>query len=63
MSRFVVDNEDITYQNLRFLKRCLTEGGKIIPARLTGLPAHQQRLVQKAVKQARFLALIPYQVN
>ena len=64
MSRFIIeDAADINYKNLRLLKRCLTEGGKIVPARLTGLSRSHQRLVEQAIKQARVLALIPYSVN
>jgi len=64
MSRFiVVDNSEIHYKNIKLLKRSLTENGKIIPARLTKLTCCQQRRMALAVKQARFLALIPYQVS
>ena len=37
-----------------------TETGKIIPARMTGTSAKYQRQLNKAVKRARHLALIPY---
>jgi small subunit ribosomal protein S18 len=59
----VEDNSEIDYKNLKLLKRCLTDGGKIIPARLTGLSRHQQALMARAVKQARILALLPYSVG
>ena len=42
------------------LKEYITETGKIIPARMTGTSAKYQRQLNKAVKRARHLALIPY---
>ena len=48
------------YKNVSLLKQFITETGKIIPARVSGLSAQQQRKVTKAIKVARFLALIPY---
>ncbi len=59
----VMETKDIDYKNIRFLKRCITEGGKIIPARMTGCSRSQQALINKAIKRARFLALIPYTIN
>lgn len=63
MSRLTIEDSEINYKNLKLLKRCLTEGGKIVPARLTGLSRSQQRLMEQAIKQARFLALIPYSIS
>tara|TARA_B100001027_G_scaffold65360_1_gene44328 strand:+ start:806 stop:1003 length:198 start_codon:yes stop_codon:yes gene_type:complete len=51
---------NINYKDIKFLKQFLTETGKIIPARVSGLSAQEQRKVTKAIKVARFLALIPY---
>jgi small subunit ribosomal protein S18 len=42
------------------LKQFITETGKIIPARVTGISASNQRKVTKSIKIARFLALLPY---
>ena len=44
------------YKDIKILKQFLTETGKIIPARVSGLSAQQQRKVTKALKVARFLA-------
>ncbi|MPV85591.1 30S ribosomal protein S18 [Ostreibacterium oceani] len=52
--------ENIDYKELDVLKSFLTEAGKIVPSRVTGASAQQQKRIAKAVKQARFLALIPY---
>jgi small subunit ribosomal protein S18 len=50
----------IDYKDVDMLKKFLTEGGKILPRRLTGLSAKQQRQVTLAIKRARHLALLPY---
>lgn len=50
----------IDYKNPDVLKRFITDRGKIIPRRISGASAKQQREISRAVKRARFLALIPY---
>lgn len=52
--------DSIDYKDTDTLKRFLTEGGKILPRRLTGLTAKQQRQLTLAIKRARHLALLPY---
>lgn len=51
---------EVDYKQLDVLKNYLTEAGKIVPSRVTGTTVQNQRKVARAVKQARFLALIPY---
>ena len=63
MSRFVIEDADIHYKNIKLLKRHLTENGKMIPGRLTRLSCGQQRRMAKSIKHARFLALLPYTVG
>ena len=48
------------YKNIDILKQFITETGKIIPARVTGVSSSNQRKLTKYIKIARFLALIPY---
>ena len=48
------------YKDVNILKQFITETGKIIPARVTGVTASNQRRLTKNIKIARFLALIPY---
>tara|TARA_B100000609_G_scaffold10455_1_gene8065 strand:+ start:408 stop:602 length:195 start_codon:yes stop_codon:yes gene_type:complete len=48
------------HKNIDILKQFITDTGKIIPARVSGITAAEQRKLTKAVKIARFLALIPY---
>ena len=49
----------IDYKNPEVLKRFITDRGKIIPRRISGATALQQRKITLAIKRARFLALIP----
>ena len=50
----------IDYKNLGYIKKYISEDGKLITCRVSGLNASEQRKMNKAVKIARFLALIPY---
>lgn len=52
--------ELVDYKDVRKLQRFLTERGKILPRRATGLTAKQQRQVARAIKRARQIALLPY---
>jgi len=53
----------IDYKDLNTLRAYVTENGKIVPSRITGTKAKYQRMLQTAIKRARFLALIPYTDN
>jgi small subunit ribosomal protein S18 len=50
----------IDYKDDRTLGRFITDHGKILPSRLSGVCARHQRQLSTAVKRARFLAIIPY---
>jgi small subunit ribosomal protein S18 len=50
----------VDYKDERTLSRFLTERGKIIPSRLSGMCARHQRQLARAIKRARYLALLPY---
>ena len=50
----------IDYKDIRLLSRYLTEKGKIVPSRITGVSRNKQRELSKAIKKARFLSLISY---
>ena len=52
--------DPIDYKDVDLLKKFLTERGKILPRRLTGLTAKQQRDLTTAVKRARIVALLPF---
>ncbi len=52
---------EIDYKDAnRFLKRYISDRGKIEPRRKTGTCAKHQRRLSTALKQARFMALLPY---
>lgn len=50
----------VNYKDEKTLSRLKTEQGKILPRRMTGMCARHQRQVGRAIKRARFLALLPY---
>ncbi len=52
--------DPIDYKDVETLKKFITERGKILPRRLTGLTAKQQRDLTTAVKRARIIALLPF---
>ncbi len=54
------DSRIVDYFEVRTLQKFTNDQGKILPRRLTGVTAHQQRLIAKAVKYARHLALMPF---
>jgi small subunit ribosomal protein S18 len=59
--RFTADKEiDIDYKDLGLLKNYVSESGQIVPSRITGTKSKYQRQLAKAIKLARYLALIPY---
>jgi small subunit ribosomal protein S18 len=48
------------YKNIDLLNLFLTEQGKIMPRRATGVTVQQQRKLAKAIKRARILSLLPF---
>nr|YP_009420298.1 ribosomal protein S18 [Cryptomonas curvata]ASO75786.1 ribosomal protein S18 [Cryptomonas curvata] len=52
--------DTIDYKDVELLSKFLTEQGKILPRRVTGLTTKQQTSLTKAVKKARILALLPF---
>ena len=50
----------IDWKDVRMLGRYLSERGKIVPSRITAVSQKKQRELAAAIKQARFMALIPY---
>lgn len=59
--RFTAENVvEIDYKDIATLRNYITESGKIVPSRITGTAAKYQRQLGRAIKRARFLALLPY---
>ena len=52
--------ENIDYKDVNRLKKFITEGGKILPRRMSGTCAAHQRLLASAIKSARIVALLPF---
>jgi small subunit ribosomal protein S18 len=54
--------QKIDYKDPKLLLRYMSERGKIVPSRITAVSARKQRELARAIKRARYLALIPYSV-
>ncbi|GFZ26543.1 30S ribosomal protein S18 [Lactobacillus corticis] len=52
--------EYVDYKDVDLLKRFISERGKILPRRVTGTSAKNQRLVANAIKRARIMGLLPF---
>ena len=50
----------IDYKNVRLLEKYISEKGKIVPSRISFVSSAKQRLLSKAIKKARTLALISH---
>ena len=53
----------IDYKDTKLLQRYISERGKIVPSRITALSTKKQRELARAIKRARFLALLPYTIS
>lgn len=51
---------EIDYKDVNTLKKYVTEGGKILPRRMTGTCAKHQRILATAIKRARIVDLLPF---
>lgn len=61
---FCVEHADsIDYKDAAKLRRFITEKGKILPRRMSGVCARHQRLLATAIKRARVMALLPYKAD
>lgn len=57
-SRYLEPNDVVDIDDIEFLRRFVTEFGKILPARVTGVTAQQQRQIRKGVARARNMGLL-----
>ncbi len=53
----------IDYKDPKLLQRYMSEKGKIVPSRITAVSRKKQRELARAIKRARFLALLPYETK
>ena len=54
------ESNAIDYKNTELLSEFVTETGKIVPSRITGTAAKNQRQITTAIKRARYIALMPF---
>ncbi len=52
--------EQITYKNVQLLEKFISTRGRIMPSSKTGVCTSNQRLLENAIKRARYMALLPY---
>lgn len=50
----------IDWKDVDYLRRFIPERGKIMPRRISGVTAKDQRRISKAIKRARTMALLPF---
>ncbi len=55
--------KEIDYKDVNTLVKFITERGKILPRRITGVSAYYQRKLTAAIKRARHVALLPFVAN
>ena len=55
--------EVIDYKDVAKLRKFITEGGKMLPRRMSGTCAKHQRELSKAIKRARIAALLPFKAE
>lgn len=60
---FCQEKSAIDYKEINKLKKFISEGGKILPRRMTGACAKHQREIAVAIKRARVAALIPFKAD
>ena len=61
VSKLTKSNVDyVEYKDVELLRQYIDPRGKIIPRRTNGNSARHQRMLSRAVKRARYMALLPY---
>ncbi len=58
-SKYIEGWQEIDYRDYELLRKFMTERGKIMPSRITGATAKQQRQIQRAIRRARVMGLLP----
>ena len=60
---FCADKITIDYKDIPFVRKFISDRGKILPRRNTGCCALHQRMVCAVIKRARQIGLVPYTVE
>ena len=58
-----IDFSSLNYKDVKILGNFLSDQGKILPRRVTGLSSKQQKKVTKCIKTARIAALLPFVIG
>ena len=58
-----VNFEVLTYKDIKILTNFLSDQGKILPRRVTGLSSKEQKKIAKLIKTARIAALLPFVIG
>ena len=58
-----VDLQTINYKNTKVLSNFISDQGKILPRRVSGLSSKEQKRVAKLIKRARIAALLPFVIG
>ena len=58
-TRMLKADQQVDYRDYEFLRKFMTERGKILPGRVTGANVKQQRQVKRAIRRARVMGLLP----
>jgi len=56
----IKQSEELDYKDIDLLRKFITDQGKILSRRSTGLTSKQQKKLTKSIKRARILALLPF---
>ena len=57
------DAPKIDFKDVKLLQRFVSERGKIVPSRITAVSTKKQRVLARAIKRARNMALLPYLIK
>lgn len=58
--RVIDDATLVDWKNVEWLRRFLSERGRLLPRRMTGNSLQRQRVIAQAIKRARHMALLPF---
>ena len=58
-----IDFATLTYKDVNILGKFLSDQGKILPRRVTGISSKEQKKVTKCIKTARIAALLPFVIG
>lgn len=59
-SNYTYSSKELDYKNIDLMRKFITDQGKILSRRSTGLTAKKQKRLSKSIKKARILALLPF---